>query len=762
MNAHSSPSLFVELSPLALDNKSLLRELNRHEAPASAAALAAAIQRDKSNVAKSLKALREAALVEAEALVLTPEGLEQVRAIGRAENGRAELPRGWVVRAHAELRPDPAQPRTEFDDAGLDELSASIVTRGLLQNLVISPDGMIRAGERRWRAIGMAIARGEWEPGKGILCQVREGDDIEALIDAMVENVLRENLNPMDEADGYRRMADAGLSAAQIEARIGKPKGKSKRNIQELIQFARELSPEDREAFRTGKLTREKARERVGNKTAKETPILDLSPREALALAEIAQAGVVLPVNATSEPGYTQLYTPPTGGPVARLIDRKLVGYQIRGGIVCVKAMLASTPAGEYLKSLGFVDNPDICVHQLRAKALGGDLQASAQPKDAAGYSWTTPELRAPEPRTEDHPPPPSGEADRRDIGGTEGAHTPARPPSPAAADRPRLTDRQFLILAELAAAISLDGVRNAGGLWGVRPRPDYRDDQDFLALIRQHGMAQVGPGPGGSMLAALTATGLRHFVDHGFPTEDGKVGVTTGDLYDACIAAGEDPEGHGYRTPWLNPPAEPAHAVREEQGVAGDPPPPAAEGDAGTEGPQAVAQDDLTPECVLALGELAHKVEHEPDAHLKHHTRIVGGFSGERRTLQFLGLITLLDTTDGLFAGLTNEGQAWLAQWRAEQADGVPFAKPYGTPWLRTETATPARPSHVSDLGRAALAATAETRALKRMDAALEESERALRKAATKRLDPAEVDRLCALIASARDAARPYVEEVA
>lgn len=117
------------------------------------------------------------------------------------------------------LEPNPKQPRLHFDEASLDELAASIRTNGLVQPIVVRRKGArfeIIAGERRWRAAQRA----------GLLkveVVVREVPDDRLLEVALVENIQRENLNPIDEAVAYRRlMVELEMTQEQVAAAVGK------------------------------------------------------------------------------------------------------------------------------------------------------------------------------------------------------------------------------------------------------------------------------------------------------------------------------------------------------------------------------------------------------------------------------------------------------------------------------------------------------------------------------------------------------------
>lgn len=102
------------------------------------------------------------------------------------------------------IEPHPAQPRRHFDEAGLEELALSIAKRGLIQPIVVRPHGasyQIVAGERRWRAAQRArLAE--------IPAIVREFDESTTLQVALLENIQRQDLNAIEEAEAYRRLID--------------------------------------------------------------------------------------------------------------------------------------------------------------------------------------------------------------------------------------------------------------------------------------------------------------------------------------------------------------------------------------------------------------------------------------------------------------------------------------------------------------------------------------------------------------------------
>ncbi|MFS0772850.1 ParB/RepB/Spo0J family partition protein [Sphingomonas sp. 1P08PE] len=118
-------------------------------------------------------------------------------------NPAAEQPTGVRMLPVSALAPHPDQPRRRFDEAMLDELAGSIAARGLIQPIVVRPHGhqyQIVAGERRWRAAQRAkLAE--------VPVVVRELSDSETLEIALVENIQRQDLNAIEEAQAYQRLA---------------------------------------------------------------------------------------------------------------------------------------------------------------------------------------------------------------------------------------------------------------------------------------------------------------------------------------------------------------------------------------------------------------------------------------------------------------------------------------------------------------------------------------------------------------------------
>jgi ParB family chromosome partitioning protein len=117
------------------------------------------------------------------------------------------------------IRPNPFQPRTRVDEEPLKELVASIEASGLLQPVVVRPQGAnfeLIAGERRWRA----VQRLGWTR---IPAVIKDADDKTLLTLALIENLQRDDLSPIDEALGYQRLQEQfGVAQAEVARLVGR------------------------------------------------------------------------------------------------------------------------------------------------------------------------------------------------------------------------------------------------------------------------------------------------------------------------------------------------------------------------------------------------------------------------------------------------------------------------------------------------------------------------------------------------------------
>lgn len=139
-------------------------------------------------------------------------------------------PNGLRLVSISSIAPHPDQPRRRFDDAALDELAASIAQRGILQPIVVRPHGhdyQIVAGERRWRAAQRAHLH-------EVPVVVRNFSDTETLEVALVENIQRQDLNAIEEAEAYQRLVtDLGHTQEALASIVGK----SRSHIANLLRL---------------------------------------------------------------------------------------------------------------------------------------------------------------------------------------------------------------------------------------------------------------------------------------------------------------------------------------------------------------------------------------------------------------------------------------------------------------------------------------------------------------------------------------------
>jgi ParB family chromosome partitioning protein len=169
--------------------------------------------------------------------------------------------------------PNRRQPRTDFDQAALESLAASIKSAGLMQPVMVRPIASgyeLVAGERRWRAaklIGLAT----------IPAVVREVEDQVAAELALVENIQREDLNPMERAYALRRLADEfSLTHQEIADKVGLDRA----SVTNLLRLS-ELDRATADLVRSGKLTQGHAKALLG--------VADLGVRSQLSASTLAE-----------------------------------------------------------------------------------------------------------------------------------------------------------------------------------------------------------------------------------------------------------------------------------------------------------------------------------------------------------------------------------------------------------------------------------------------------------------------------------------
>ncbi|HSX55390.1 MAG TPA: ParB/RepB/Spo0J family partition protein [Sphingomonas sp.] len=183
------------------------------------------------------------------------------------------------------LAPHPEQPRRHFDEDALEELAKSIAARGLIQPIVVRPHGkeyQIVAGERRWRAAQRARLH-------EVPVIVRDLDEAETLEIAIIENIQREDLNAIEEAEAYAKLIGTFGHTQEVLARIVH---KSRSHIANLLRLL-DLPQTVRQRVVEGTLTMGHARALIGapdpEKLARIVVERDLSVRETEKLAREAK-----------------------------------------------------------------------------------------------------------------------------------------------------------------------------------------------------------------------------------------------------------------------------------------------------------------------------------------------------------------------------------------------------------------------------------------------------------------------------------------
>jgi ParB family chromosome partitioning protein len=189
-----------------------------------------------------------------------------------AEGGRAAM---TEIPVEA-IKASPSQPRRRFDDADIEELAASIREKGVLQPILVRPavfagEYEIVAGERRWRA---AVRTGV----RTIPALVRSLSDAEVLEIAIVENVQRVDLSPIEEAEGYRALMDR---FDRTQADVAQVVGKSRVHVANALRLL-QLPEAVKDMVREGRLTAGHAR-----------PLIGAPDAERLA-AEVAEKGLTV------------------------------------------------------------------------------------------------------------------------------------------------------------------------------------------------------------------------------------------------------------------------------------------------------------------------------------------------------------------------------------------------------------------------------------------------------------------------------------
>ena len=213
-------------------------------------------------------------------------------------SGEAGAAGGLAMLPIARIEPHPEQPRRYFDEAALEELAASIAARGVIQPVIVRPLGEGRyqlvAGERRWRAAQKAQLH-------EIPALIRDLSEREVMALALIENLQREDLNPIEEARAYHRLAEQeGLTQAEIARMVDKSRSHVA-NLQRLLALPEEVIG----LVEAGSLSMGHARALIGvddaGEIARGAVAKQLSVREVERLVRARARGTVEPRRARAQ-----------------------------------------------------------------------------------------------------------------------------------------------------------------------------------------------------------------------------------------------------------------------------------------------------------------------------------------------------------------------------------------------------------------------------------------------------------------------------
>ncbi|MBH5321401.1 ParB/RepB/Spo0J family partition protein [Aurantiacibacter sediminis] len=213
-----------------------------------------------------------------------------------AENERAD---GLKTLTIADIEPHPDQPRRHFDEDALAELAASIAARGVIQPVIVRPIGkgkyQLVAGERRWRASQKAQLH-------EIPAIIRDLDDRDVMALALIENIQREDLNPVEEARAYQRLSEyEDMTQAEI-ARLVEKSRSHVANLQRLLSLPESVL----DYLEAGKLDMGHGRALIGldnaEEIAEEAVSKSLSVREVEKLARKSRSGSEAPTRRQARP----------------------------------------------------------------------------------------------------------------------------------------------------------------------------------------------------------------------------------------------------------------------------------------------------------------------------------------------------------------------------------------------------------------------------------------------------------------------------
>jgi ParB family chromosome partitioning protein len=252
---------------------------------------------------------------------------------------------------------DAINARSKTVKDGLDELAESIARRGLIQPLAVRPADNGRYeiidGRRRWQAMQRLVRARTWKKDTAVPVLVRNEDDVEALETSLVANTVRLPMHPVDQHEVFARLADQGLTAADIAARFGI----AEKTVRQHMALGR-LAPEIRDAWRKGKID------------AKAAQAFTVEPRHELQVAAYERLR-------KSSYMLTDYY-----------VRQELAGDRLRADSVPAQILEAYYAAGGTVSEDLFEEERYIDDGALFAKVRAEAIEAERQRLLADGWSW--------------------------------------------------------------------------------------------------------------------------------------------------------------------------------------------------------------------------------------------------------------------------------------------------------------------------------------------------------------------------------------
>jgi ParB family chromosome partitioning protein len=248
----------------------------------------------------------------------------------RPEPENAAAPTSGTVReiSIGLIYPNPNQPRTHFDVTSIDELADSIRERGVISPILVRPvDGgyQLIAGERRWRAAQQAQLH-------SIPAMIKDIDAASSAEIALIENIQREDLNAIEEAEGYKKLIDRH---GHTQDQLGKLVAKSRSHVANLLRLL-DLPADVRELLITGDISMGHARAIIGAPDA-----------SAIAKDIVAQGLTVRQVEERARAAKPASARAPSAGRAAKPVDADLAALERQlGDLLGLKVKVAHSGAG--------------------------------------------------------------------------------------------------------------------------------------------------------------------------------------------------------------------------------------------------------------------------------------------------------------------------------------------------------------------------------------------------------------------------------